>query len=131
MHDARRFNEGAFAPLEEFYKERTLRTHVMHEYAKLGAEEPAKALDLVTAYFTVPHKQFIKEFFRGRKDLLERKTTDESYQRIVDELQHSEATDAREPVHMIGFGGRESADPAAAGGGEKAKRPEAVEASGL
>lgn len=85
---SRQFTVAAFAPLEEFYKERTLQTHVMHEYAKLGAEDPAKAQDLVKAYFTLPHKQFIKEFFRGRTDLLERKTTDESYRRIVDDLQH-------------------------------------------
>ena len=85
---SRRFNQASFAPLEEFYKERTLQTHVMHEYATLGVEDPAKALDLVKAYFTLPHKQFIKEFFRGRADLLERKTTDESYRRIVDDLQH-------------------------------------------
>lgn len=85
---SRRFNQTSFAPLEEFYKERTLQTHVMHEYAKLGAEDPAKALALVKAYFTLPHKQFVKEFFRGRTDLLERKTTDESYRRIVDDLQH-------------------------------------------
>lgn len=85
---SKRFNQASFAPLEEFYKERTLQTHVMHEYAKLGVEDPAKALDLVKAYFTLPHKQFLKEFFRGRADLLERKTTDESYRRIVDDLQH-------------------------------------------
>lgn len=85
---SRRFNQASFAPLEEFYKERTLQTHVMHEYAKLGAEDPAKALDLVKAYFTLPHKQFLKEFFRGRADLLEHRTTDESYRRIVDDLQH-------------------------------------------
>lgn len=85
---SRRFNQASFAPLEEFYKERTLQTHVMHEYAELGAEDPAKALDLVKAYFTLPHKQFIKEFFRGRADVLERRTTDESYRRIVEDLQH-------------------------------------------
>lgn len=85
---SRRFNQASFAPLEEFYKERTLQTHVMHEYATLGLKDPVKALTLVKAYFTQPHKQFIKQFFRGRTDLLERKTTDESYQRIVDDLQH-------------------------------------------
>lgn len=85
---ARRFNQASFAPLEEFYKERTLQTHVMHEYALLGVEDSAKALALVKAYFTLPHKQFIREFFRGRTELLERKTTDESYQRIVDDLRH-------------------------------------------
>lgn len=85
---SRRFNQASFAPLEEFYKERTLQTHVMHEYAKLGVEDPKQAAALVKAYFTLPHKQFIKEFFRGRTDLLERKTTDESYRRIVDDLRH-------------------------------------------
>ena len=86
--NSRRFNQASFAPLEAFYQERTLQTHVMHEYAKLGTEDPLRAHTLVKAYFTLPHKQFIKEFFRGRTDLLERKTTDESYQRIVDDLQH-------------------------------------------
>ncbi|WP_256354489.1 MULTISPECIES: RecQ family ATP-dependent DNA helicase [unclassified Variovorax] len=102
---SRRFNQAAFAPLEEFYKERTLQTHVMHEYAKLGVEDPAKALGLVQAYFTLPHKQFIREFFRGRTVLLERKTTDESYRRIVDDLQHpvQEAlvTQARTGNHLV------------------------------
>lgn len=102
---SRRFNQASFAPLEEFYKERTLQTHVMHEYAKLGVEDPAKALALVTAYFTLPHKQFLKEFFRGRADLLERKTTDESYRRIVDDLQHpvQEAlvTQSRTGNHLV------------------------------
>ncbi len=85
---SRRFNQAAFAPLEEFYKERTLQTHVMHEYATLGVEDPKRAAALVKAYFTLPHKQFIREFFRGRMDLLERKTTDESYRRIVGDLRH-------------------------------------------
>ncbi|MCK9517035.1 MAG: RecQ family ATP-dependent DNA helicase [Ottowia sp.] len=85
---SRRFNQASFAPLEDFYKERTLQTHVMHEYAKLGVDEPGRAADLVSAYFTLPQKQFIREYFRGRTDLLERKTTDESYQRIVTDLRH-------------------------------------------
>ena len=35
----RRFNKDDFAPLQDFYRERTLQTHVMHEYARLGAED--------------------------------------------------------------------------------------------
>ena len=84
----RRFLKEDFAPLEEFYRERTLQTHVMHEYAKLGLTDPASAKDLVTAYFTWPRRKFVREFFKGRKDLFELATTEESFRRIVDDLRH-------------------------------------------
>ena len=84
----RRFNKDDFAPLEEFYRERTLQTHVMHEYARLGSDDPARAAALVNAYFTQPRRQFVREFFKGRGDLLELATTAESFRRIVDELNH-------------------------------------------
>ncbi|MBL0391588.1 RecQ family ATP-dependent DNA helicase [Ramlibacter monticola] len=83
---APRFTKEDFAPLEEFYRERTLQTHVMHEYARLSAEDPDRALALVDAYFTLPRRRFVREYFRGRADLLELATTDESFRRIVDEL---------------------------------------------
>lgn len=84
----RRFLKEDFAPLEEFYRERTLQTHVMHEYAKLGLEDPAAARALVAAYFSWPRKKFVREFFKGRKDLFELATTEESFRRIVDDLRH-------------------------------------------
>ena len=84
----RRFTREDFAPLEEFYRERTLQTHVMHEYARLGTEDPDQAHELVNAYFTLPRRQFVREYFKGRADLLELATTEESFRRIVDELKH-------------------------------------------
>jgi ATP-dependent DNA helicase RecQ len=84
----RRFAKDDFAPLEEFYRERTLQTHVMHEYARLGTDAPDQARQLVNAYFSWPRKRFVREFFKGRADVLELATTDESFRRIVDELQH-------------------------------------------
>ncbi len=84
----RRFVKDDFAPLEEHYRERTLQTHVMHEYARLGGDDPARATALVAAYFSWPRKRFVREFFKGRADLLELATTDESFRRIVDALQH-------------------------------------------
>ncbi len=50
----RRFTKDDFAPLEEFYRERTLQTHVMHEYARLGAETPERAAALLDGYFPAP-----------------------------------------------------------------------------
>jgi ATP-dependent DNA helicase RecQ len=84
----RRFVKEDFAPLEEFYRERTLQTHVMHEYAKLGITDPGAAQRLVDAYFTWPRRKFVREFFKGRRDLYELATTEESFRRIVDDLRH-------------------------------------------
>lgn len=84
----RRFTKDDFAPLQEFYRERTLQTHVMHEYARLGAEAPARAAELLDAYFSLPRRPFVRQFFKGRADLLELATTDASFRRIVGELNH-------------------------------------------
>ena len=84
----RRFLKEDFAPLQEHYRERTFQTHVMHEYAKLGASRIAGALALVAAYFSWPRKRLVKEYFKGRTELLELATTDDSYRRIVDALRH-------------------------------------------
>lgn len=84
----RRFNKDDFAPLEDFYRERTLQTHVMHEYARLGAESAEQAALFVNAYFTLPRRRFLREWFKGRTDLLDLATTDVSFRRIVDDLKH-------------------------------------------
>jgi len=84
----RRFLKDDFTPLQDHYRERTLQTHVMHEYARLGTDDPAKAHDLVDAYFSWPRRRFVREFFKGRTDLLELATTDESFRHIVDDLRH-------------------------------------------
>lgn len=84
----RRFLKEDYVPLQEHYRERTFQTHVMHEYAKLGAQKTAGALALVAAYFSWPRKRFVREFFRGRAELLELATTDDSYRRIVDTLRN-------------------------------------------
>ena len=84
----RRFVKDDFAPLQDYYRERTLQTHVMNEYARQGVQNPGRAKELVDAYFTWPRKRFLREFFKGRTDLLELATTGESFQRIVGDLQH-------------------------------------------
>lgn len=84
----RRFLKEDYAPLQEHYRERTLQTHVMHEYARLATQEQALADALVHDYFTLPRREFLRQRFRGRAEVLDLATTDESYRRIVDALQH-------------------------------------------
>lgn len=82
----RRYGKGDFEPLQLHYKERILQIHVMNEYARLGLDKIRQALELVLAYFTLDRLAFIRRYFPGQKELLERATSQESYRRIVEEL---------------------------------------------
>jgi len=82
----RRYGKGDFEPLELHYKERILQIHVMNEYARLGLEKIRQALELVLAYFSLDRMVFVRRYFPGRKELIERATGQESYRRIVEDL---------------------------------------------
>ena len=82
----RRFTTGDFSSLKEHYRERNFQIHVMNRYAALGLGKIQEALALVTAYFTMDKTGFVKRFFPGEQKMLERATSAESYQKIVDQL---------------------------------------------
>jgi ATP-dependent DNA helicase RecQ len=82
----RRFSDGDFSALKEHYRERNFQIHVMNRYASLGLERIKSALALVAAYFTMSKTEFVKKFFAGEQDMLDRATSAESYQAIVDRL---------------------------------------------
>jgi len=82
----RKYSRGDYSPLEQHYKERVFQVHVMNEYARLGLEKIKQALDLVVAYFTLDRGSFVQRYFSGRKEIVERATSQASYHRIVDNL---------------------------------------------
>ena len=82
----RQYTTTDYEPLAQHYKERTFQIHVMNEYARLGLRAISRALELVLAYFTMEKTAFIKRYFPGRKEMLERATGEASYQRIVKDL---------------------------------------------
>jgi len=84
----RGFTNADFEPLKEHYSEKNFQIHVIHEYAKLGLHKLSDALSFVFAYFSLPKLEFIRRYFAGRKEILERATTEESYRRIVESLRH-------------------------------------------
>jgi len=83
-----KYTKGDYQPLEHHYRERTFQVHVMNEYARLGAEKIKQALGLVAAYFAMNQRDFVAKFFAGRKEILERATSQDSYRRIVDNLEN-------------------------------------------
>jgi ATP-dependent DNA helicase RecQ len=84
----RKYTKGDYGPLEHHYKERTFQVHVMNEYARLGAEKIKQAIGLVTAYFAMDKRDFVQRFFAGRKEVLDRATSQDSYRRVVDNLEN-------------------------------------------
>ena len=86
--EKRGFASTDFEPLKEHYHEKNFQIHVIHEYARLGLKKLSEALAFVLAYFTLPKVEFIRRYFAGRKEILDRATTEESWRRIVDSLRH-------------------------------------------
>jgi ATP-dependent DNA helicase RecQ len=86
--DARRrqYTQGDFAPLKTHYSERTFQIHVMNEYARLALTKISGAWQYVASYFNDDKEQFVKQFFPKKDKFLERATSKQSYQRIVDDL---------------------------------------------
>ncbi len=84
----RRYNKGDFEPLSQHYSERIFQVHVMNEYARKGLEKIGHALSFVVAYFSQDKTEFVKNYFKGRKEIIERATSQQSFQRIVSDLQN-------------------------------------------
>ncbi len=86
----RKYNKGDFEPLSQHYSERIFQVHVINEYAKYGLEKISRALAFVVAYFSHDKSEFVKRYFADRKDILERATSQQSFQRIVGDLRNPE-----------------------------------------
>jgi len=83
---SRRYNKGDYEPLAQHYSERVFQIHVMNEYARLALNKIGHALGLVMAYFDLDKSEFVKRYFADRKEVLERATSQQSFQRIVGDL---------------------------------------------
>lgn len=86
----RKYNKGDFEPLSQHYNERIFQVHVINEYAKYGLDKISHALAFVVAYFSTDKTEFVKRYFSDRKEILERATSQQSFQRIVSDLQNPE-----------------------------------------
>lgn len=84
----RRYNKGDYEPLSQHYSERIFQVHVMNEYARMGLEKIGHALAFVLAYFSQDKTEFVKRYFKGRKEILQRAASQQSFQRIVSDLQN-------------------------------------------
>jgi ATP-dependent DNA helicase RecQ len=86
----RRYNKGDYEPLSQHYSERVFQIHVINEYARLALDKISHALSFVLAYFSQDKSEFVKRYFADRQEILERATSQQSFQRIVGDLHNPE-----------------------------------------
>lgn len=84
----RHYGKGDFEPLSQHYHECIFQVHVMNEYARKGLEKIGHALAFVVAYFSQDKSEFVNRYFKDRKEILERATSQQSFQRIVSDLEN-------------------------------------------
>ncbi len=80
------YTKGDYEPLSRHYGERIFQIHVINRYAEMGRQRIKDALDLVSCYFAWDKRRFVQRFFKDRKEILERATSQESYRAIVESL---------------------------------------------
>ena len=105
----KQFQQPDFEPLNLHYKEQVTQIHVMAEYVKLGLEKMADALRMTMDYFSLKQEDFMHRWLPGREKELERQTTPESWQKIVEALgakdQRDIVADNRETLNMLVLAG--------------------------
>ncbi|MFN2353350.1 MAG: RecQ family ATP-dependent DNA helicase [Desulfopila sp.] len=84
----RRYTRADFTPLQTHYTERNFQIHVMNEYARQALTKISTAMRLIASYFNDDKEDFVQRYFPDRKKMLERATSEQSYQRIVDDLKN-------------------------------------------
>ncbi len=80
------YNRGDYAPLESHYKAKVNQVHVVNEYAQLSQESMKAAGALVADYFKLDNISFNRRYFRGRRELLDLATSQQSFASIVETL---------------------------------------------
>ena len=82
------FTNADYEPLQNYYDAQTVQIHIMAEYARRGLESTADAIRLTMDYFSMEQPDFLKKWLPDRESELQRQTTQESFRRIVTDLNH-------------------------------------------
>ena len=82
------FTNADYEPLQNYYDAQTVQIHIMAEYARRGLESTADAIRLTMDYFSMEQQDFLKKWLPNREAEMQRQTTQESFRRIVTDLNH-------------------------------------------
>ncbi len=104
-----RFSRTDYQPLEFYYQGQILQIHIMEEYANRGLAKATEAIQLAMDYFNLSQEAFLARWLPNRARELERETTPESWQKIVEDLknhtQKNIVADARKNQNVLVLAG--------------------------
>ena len=89
----KQYTKTHFEPLNTHYSEKNFQIHVMNEYARCGMQKISTAMKLVHSYFNDDKEDFVHRFFPGKESILDKPTSEQSYQRIVNDLNNKSQQD--------------------------------------
>ncbi|OUD11020.1 helicase [Marivivens niveibacter] len=103
------FTKKDFSPLEEHYREQTIQTHVMAEYATKGLDNINDAIRLSKDYFELDQDRFLQRWMPKRGVEIRRRTTGKAWKEIVENLnnpvQQAIVADDREETNVLVLAG--------------------------
>ncbi len=104
-----KFNQSNYQPLKLHYNELTRQIHIMAEYAERGMDKMADAMQLAMDYFRLERDAFCQRWLPGRENELERQTTPQSWESIVETLakpsQRAIVTNDRDNANVLVLAG--------------------------
>ena len=107
--EARGFRQTDFVDLAHHYGRTVRQIHVMATYAEQGLDRMADAVRLALDYFTFGDDEFVRRWLSGRRAEIDRETTPESWQSIVESLsnprQRGLVADNREATNVLVLAG--------------------------
>ena len=105
----RQFGSSDYEALKLHYDEQTLQIHIMSEYANRALRSVAEATRLALDYFALDRDEFIRKWLPDKRQDLQRQTTPESWQTIVESLnnpvQRRIVVDNREQTNVLVLAG--------------------------
>lgn len=78
------------AKLEEYYQSKRQQIHIVGEYAKRLIQDYREAMEFVDDYFIMNYDLFLKKYFHGRLQEIQKNITPKKYQQIFGELSPSQ-----------------------------------------
>jgi len=80
------YKKEDYKKLEEFYQNKRQQIHIVGEYAKRMINDYNEALTFVDDYFTLNYDDFLRKYFKNRREIINRNITPDKFNQLFGEL---------------------------------------------
>jgi ATP-dependent DNA helicase RecQ len=90
LENNNRYNVDDYKKLENFYENKTMKIHIVGEYARKMLKNKQEALDFAEDYFNLNDKDFLDKYFKERKENIKRNISVSKYNELTEKLSHKQ-----------------------------------------